>query len=89
MGGDGLVLLGRTLYAVERAGADGRVVEIRLSGDFTSGSLIGLTRDATFNDPTTAAFARGRLLVVNSQFGERTAGVPPTLPVTVSTIPLP
>ena len=87
--GDGLVLLGRTLYAVERVGNDGRVVEIRLSGDVTSGTVVGITRDATFNDPTTAAAARGRLLVVNSQFGERSAMVPPSLPFTVSSIPLP
>ena len=97
--GDGLVLRGRTLYAVERAdldppqdgpdNVDGRIVEIRLSGDWTSGTLLGYTRDATFDDPTTAALARGRLLVVNSQFGERSAGVAPSTPFTVSSIPLP
>jgi hypothetical protein len=97
--GDGLVVQGRTLYAVERApldppqtgpdNVDGRIVEIRLSGDWTSGTLLGYTRDETFDDPTTAAIARGRLLVVNSQFGERSAGVAPTTPFTVSSIPLP
>ena len=97
--GDGLVLSGRTIYAVERApldppqtgpdAVDGRIVEIRLSGDWTSGALLGYTRDATFDDPTTAAFARGRLLVVNSQFGERSAQVAPSTPFTVSSIPLP
>jgi Cu-Zn family superoxide dismutase len=97
--GDGLVLRGRTLYAVERApldpsqtgpdNVDGRIVEIRLAGDWASGTLLGYTRDETFDDPTTAAFARGRLLVVNSQFGERTAGVTPSTPFTVSSIPVP
>lgn len=86
--GDGLVLRGRTLYAVERAGEDGRIVEIRLSGDLSSGRLHGLTRDPSFDDPTTAAIARGRLLVVNSQFGERSAGVTPD-PFTVSSIGVP
>ena len=44
---------------------------IRLSGDLGSGTVLGRTTDPTFDDPTTAAIARGRLLVVNSQFGER------------------
>ena len=86
--GDGLVLAGRTLYAVERQGEVGYVVEIRLSGDLTSGTVVQRVTDASFNDPTTAALARGRLLVVNSQFGERAAGVPPE-PFTVSSIPRP
>ena len=86
--GDGLVLRGRTLYAVERVGAVGSVVEIRLSGRLTEGTVVGRTTDPTFNDPTTAALVRGSLLVVNSQFGERTAGVAPA-PFTVSRIPAP
>jgi outer membrane protein assembly factor BamB len=87
--GDGLVLRGRTLYAVERPQTgDARIVEIMLSGDLTSGAVISLTTDESFDDPTTAAIARGRLLVVNSQFGARAPGQTPG-PFTVSTIPLP
>ena len=53
-----------------------------------SSESIKHTTDASFDDPTTAALAGDRLLVVNSQFGERSAGVEPD-PFTVSSIPLP
>ena len=86
--GDGLVLTGRRLYAVERVGDLGRVVKIRLSEDLRSGRIVRRVTDPTFDDPTTAAIADNRLLVVNSQFGERAAGETPD-PFTVSSIPLP
>lgn len=86
--GDGLLLRGRKLYAVERQGDLGFVVKIRLARGLLSGTVRSRTTDPTFNDPTTAAFARGRMLVVNSQFGERAAGVEPD-DFTVSSIPRP
>ncbi len=86
--GDGLVLVGSTLYAVERQGDVGFIVKISLSDDLASGTVVGRTTDASFDDPTTAALAGDRLLVVNSQFGERSAGVEPD-PFRVSSIPLP
>jgi sugar lactone lactonase YvrE len=88
--GDGLVLVGRdTLYAVERQGDVGYVVEIDLDRRLTEGEVEGRTADPTFDDPTTAALVGRSLLVVNSQFGARNAGVPPTLPFTVSRVRLP
>ena len=86
--GDGLVLLGRQLFAVERQGDVGYLAKIRLRGNAVSGRLISRTTYPSFDDPTTAAFARGRLLVVNSQFGERAAGETPD-PFTVSRVRLP
>jgi Cu-Zn family superoxide dismutase len=86
--GDGLVLVGSTLYAVERQGDVGYIVEVALSGDLSSGTVVGRTTDKSFDDPTTAALDGDRLLVVNSQFGERSAGERPG-PFTVSSIPLP
>lgn len=83
--GDGLVLAGRVLYAVERVGDVGRVVKIRLSDNLRSGTVVRRVTRASFDDPTTAALTNGRLLVVNSQFGERTAGEAPD-PFTVSSI---
>jgi Cu-Zn family superoxide dismutase len=86
--GDGLVLRGRTLYAVERVGDVGRIVKIRMSDGLRSGEVVRrVTRDR-FDDPTTAAIADGRMLVVNSQFGERAAGEAPD-PFTVSSIRIP
>ena len=86
--GDGLVLVGSTLYAVERQGDVGFIVKIALSPDLSSGTVLSRTTDRSFDDPTTAALDGDRLLVVNSQFGERSAGVKPG-PFTVSRIPLP
>jgi Cu-Zn family superoxide dismutase len=90
VGGDGLVLMGRDmLYAVERQGDVGYVVTIDLDRDLGSGTVLSRTTDASFDDPTTAARVGRSLLVVNSQFGARNAGVPPTPPFTVSRVPLP
>jgi sugar lactone lactonase YvrE len=90
VGGDGLVLVGRdTLYAVERQGDVGYVVTIDLDRELRSGTVLSRTTDASFDDPTTAARVGRSLLVVNSQFGARNAGVPPTPPFTVSRVPLP
>lgn len=84
--GDGLVLDGTTLYAVERQGEVGQIVTIELAPDLASGTVLSRTADPSFDDPTTAALVRGRLLVVNSQFGER-GGVGTLDPFTVSSIP--
>ena len=81
--GDGLALRGQTLFAV----AGGLIVKVRLSDQFTSGDVLSRTGDASFSSPTTLAIARGRLLVVNSQFANQ--GGTPTLPFTVSSVPIP
>jgi len=86
--GDGLVLTGRTLYAVERQGDVGYVVTITLDRRLTSGTVVSRTTDPGFDDPTTTALVGGSLLVVNSQFGERSAGEVPG-PFTVSRIRAP
>jgi Cu-Zn family superoxide dismutase len=81
--GDGLLLQGRILYAVARPD----IAKIRLAGDLASGDALSRTLDPSLAFPTTIAIARGRLLVVNSQFDKR--GGTPTLPFTVSSINLP
>jgi Cu-Zn family superoxide dismutase len=81
---DGIALRGRMLYAVARPD----IAEIGLSGDLLSGT-VSRTFDPSLDFPTTLAIARGRLLVVNSQFDKRSAGLPPELPFTVSSIPIP
>ncbi|KQY25277.1 hypothetical protein ASD16_07570 [Cellulomonas sp. Root485] len=86
--GDGLVLTGRTLYAVERQGDVGYIVTIALDHHLTSGTVISRTTDPGFDDPTTAALVGRSLLVVNSQFGERAAGEQPG-PFTVSRVRAP
>ena len=86
MAGDGLELRGRSLYVVRNSA--GIIAEVRLSGDFTSGEIVGETTDPSFAFPTTAAIAHGRLLVVNSQFNTRATNSQ-VLPFTVSSIPVP
>ena len=70
--GDGLALKGRTLYVVRNA--QGRVVKLTLSKTFRSARVVRTVADPTFAYPTTAAIARDRLLVVNSQFDKQGPG---------------
>lgn len=83
--GDGILLSGRSLYVVRNA--LGQIVEVKLSGDLSSGEIVSTTTDPSFIFPTTIAEARGHLLVVNSQFNNR--GGTPVLPFTVSTVKKP
>ncbi len=50
------------------------VTEIRPAGDGRSGRVVSETSSPLYAHPTTAALAKGRLLVVNSQFDRRRAG---------------
>jgi len=87
--GDGLALLGRTLYAAEPFSGPGRIAKVALSGDLSTGTVLSRTTDPSFQTPTTIAVASGRLLVVNSQFAQLFGGEEPSLPFTLSSIPIP
>lgn len=66
-GPDGLVLRGRTLYAVQHAVQT--VAELRLSSGGASATLRRTLTDDALNIPTTAAFGPGRnLYVISSHF---------------------
>jgi sugar lactone lactonase YvrE len=80
--GDGLWLRGQTLWAVVRP----EILKLKLRHEFTVAEIVKRTTPAELKDPTTIAIAKGRMLVVNSQFGNRTS---PVLPFTVSSIPVP
>lgn len=82
--GDGILLKGRTLYVVQNF--QNQIARVKLSGDLTSGQIVSITTDPSFQTPTTIAEAQGRLLVVNSQFANMPNGIPP---FTVSSIKLP
>ena len=64
--GDGLVLLGRTLYVVQNFSNQVSVVE--LSRRFTRGEVVDTITDPGFDIPATAAFFRGALYVTNARF---------------------
>jgi sugar lactone lactonase YvrE len=71
--GDGLLVRGRTLYAVQNR--SNQVAVLRLNRSGSRGVLVDtltaadLRRDATFDVPTTAAFYRGSLYLPNARFG--------------------
>lgn len=81
--GDGLELLGGLLFVVRNQFE--LVTTVRLGGG--SGRVISEYTDPEFRFPTTAAYARGRLLVVNAQFDRRETG-DPVLPFTVASVPV-
>ncbi|MDZ4231155.1 MAG: PQQ-dependent sugar dehydrogenase, partial [Dehalococcoidales bacterium] len=88
-GGDGMVLDGQALYVLARTQTGDMIVRIQMAADFSSGVIRDSFRDDSFAFPTTIAKVGDRMLVVNSQFNARGAGQTPSLPFTVSDIPIP
>jgi hypothetical protein len=72
--GDGLVLLGDTLYAV--VGGANQITEIALARDHSSGEVVGALTSDAFDVPTTAARHGQSLYAVNAKFST------PPLPTT-------
>ena len=66
--GDGLLLDGRTLYAVVRSPGDGIVV-IRLRHDLRPGTVSRTITSDDFAGPTTVDDFGNRLYAVNARFG--------------------
>jgi sugar lactone lactonase YvrE len=65
--GDGILLDGKTLYAVVRSPAD-QVVVIRLRPDLSSGTIVGTIGHPGLDDPTTIDEFGNRLYAVNARF---------------------
>ena len=80
-GGDGLELRGRTLYVVR---GEGVVDVFRLNRLVRSAELLGSLTSDDFDFPTTAAYAAGRLWVVNARF---TTTPSPTTPYWITQLP--
>lgn len=72
--GDGLVLVGRSLYAVE--GSKNQITEVSLAPDWASGTVVGALTSDAYAVPTTAARFGNSLYAVNAKFGT------PPLPTT-------
>ncbi len=72
--GDGLVLVGRTLYAVE--GGKNQITEIALAAGYGAGTVTDTISSPSFDVPTTAARHGRSLYAVNAKFGT------PPLPTT-------
>jgi sugar lactone lactonase YvrE len=65
--GDGLVLLGRTLYANENS--LNRIAVVDLSADLSSGTVVDYLTSDAYNVPTTSARFGSSLYAVNAKFG--------------------
>jgi Cu-Zn family superoxide dismutase len=85
--GDGLWIRGNTLYVLQNQQAV--ITEIRVNPNQARGTVVSQTTDPSFMVPTSLVGARGRLLVVNSQFNRRGPGLSPVLPFTVSVVAIP
>ena len=81
--GDGLLLDGRTLYAVQNR--LNTVAVVRMSRDGTSGTVLGRVTDPSFDVPTTVAKFFDRLYLPNARFGAD----PPATTFTAVAIPVP
>ncbi|MBY8871403.1 superoxide dismutase [Micromonospora sp. PLK6-60] len=79
--GDGLLLVGRTLYVVQNQLNRIAVVELNRAG--TAGRFTGTITDPNFDIPTTVAAALGRLYLPNGRF---TTPPTPTTPYTVTAV---
>ncbi len=65
--GDGLLLSGKTLYVVRNTANE--IVELQMSPDFLSATVVGTRTDPDFDVPTTIATQGSRLYAVNARFG--------------------
>ena len=86
--GDGLWVHGNALYVLQNQ--QERITKIQVQPNQAAGTVVSQTTDDSFQFPTSLVGARGRMLVVNSQFDRRGATAPPpVLPFTVSVVPIP
>ena len=80
---DGLELLGHTLYVVRPF--DNRVTVVSLDAGLAGGVVLGDLTDPSFDIPSTATVAAGRLWAVNLRF---TTPPEPTTPYWITQLPL-
>ena len=83
--GDGLELVGRTLYNVRGSGPqDVSVVRLRRDGGEWRATWLATLTDASLDVPSTATAAVGSLWVVNARFG---IASPETAPFWITRLP--
>ncbi|MFE6224636.1 superoxide dismutase [Streptomyces sp. NPDC057854] len=78
--GDGLLLRGSTLYAVENGARNGdsALTVLRLNASGTEGRVLRRVRDDRFDTPTTVAAYGARLYLPNARFVSAPAPIPST-----------
>ena len=85
--GDGLWMHGSSLYVLQNQ--QELITELHVQQNRAEARVVSQTTDPSFMYPTSLVGARGRLLVVNSQFDNRAPGRTPVLPFTVSVVRVP
>jgi sugar lactone lactonase YvrE len=80
--GDGLLLIGRTLFVVQNTLNTVAVVRLNRSG--TEGTVVDRIINSRFDTPTTVAAFAGRLYLPNARF---TTPVTPTTPYSANAVP--
>ena len=65
--GDGILLVGKTLYVVQNA--FNQIAEVDLASDFLSGTITDVLTDDDFRVPTTVTRKGNTLYAVNARFG--------------------
>ena len=78
---------GSSLYVLQNQ--QELITELRVQQNQAQATVVSQTTDPSFMFPTSLVIARGRFLVVNSQFDRRGPGLTPVLPFTVSVVPVP
>ena len=81
--GDGILLVGKTLYVVQNA--LNQIAVIELAPDYSSGEITSLIKNDNFDVPTTIAKFGDALYAVNARFG---TPVTPDTEYTVVRVPL-
>lgn len=82
VGGDGVLLVGRTLYVVQNC--SNQIAVVSLSGDLLSGEVVDTITDDDFDVPTTIARHGRNLYAVNARFGTTD---PPPVDYWVAVVP--
>jgi len=82
--GDGMLLIGRTLYVVQNR--DNVVTVVHLNARGTAGTVVRKVTDPRFDVPTTVAAFAGWLYLPNARFSTTPT---PTTPYSVNAIPRP
>jgi sugar lactone lactonase YvrE len=82
--GDGMLLIGRTLFVVQNR--DNVVTVVHLNARGTAGTVVRKVTDPRFDVPTTVAAFGGRLYLPNARF---TTTPTPTSPYSANAIPRP
>jgi Cu-Zn family superoxide dismutase len=86
LAGDGLAIAGQDLFVA--CNASGSIARVTMASDFRSGKLLSNTPNPKLAFPTAIAIDGDSLLVVNAQLNALAPGKSPSVPFTVTRLPI-